>query len=468
MGRDEVRSQRSEGRSQKAGAGAKKPYEKPSIARHTVSLMGKPGRFPGITTVRQLEGIQVEDLVSRYGSPLFVGSERVLRERYQDLYRAFSTRYPNFQIAWSYKTNYLKSVCSLYHQMGAWAEVVSGFEYELARRLHRPGSEIIFNGPYKDEADLERAFRDGARVHADGFDELARMELVASRAGIEPDIGMRVNLDSGMYPAWTRFGFNLESGEALQAAQRIKNSHRLGLVGLHCHIGTFILDAELYRRASDKLVGFARQLEAQLGVKVKYIDLGGGYSSENTLHTQWLPGSQANPTMDQFAAAVTAPLMAADYRPEERPLLVIEPGRVLVDDGFHLISTVIANKRMPDGKPSIVIDAGVNVLFTSFWYKHEVAPAAETSFISELTTVYGPLCMNIDLIHPAALLPPLPVGTRLVFRHVGAYNMTQWMQFIRLRPAVVMVMQNGAVEVLRQAETADYVQELERLPDSLR
>jgi diaminopimelate decarboxylase len=463
VAKDKGRGAKDEGQ-----AAEKQHYEKPSIARHTVSLMGKPGRFPGITTVRQIEGVQVADLVARYGSPLFVGSERVLHDRYRELYRAFSTRYPSFQVAWSYKTNYLKSVCSFYHKQGAWAEVVSGFEYELARRLGRPGPEIVFNGPYKDEADLERAFKDDARVHADNFDELSRMELVASRTGTQPEIGIRINLDCGMYPAWTRFGFNLESGEAFQAAQRIRNSPRLKLTGLHCHIGTFILDAELHRRASAKLVDFAKFIERELGIRVKYLDLGGGYSSENTLHTQWLPGSQVNPTIDQFAEAVTAPLMAADYPPDDRPLLIVEPGRVLVDDGFHLISTVVANKRMPDGKPSIVIDAGVNVLFTSFWYKHEVTPSSESSFISELTAVYGPLCMNIDLIHPAALLPPLALGTHLVFKHVGAYNMTQWMQFIRLRPAVVMIMNDGRIEVLRQAETADYVQELERVPDALR
>lgn len=446
----------------------KKQYARPSLARHTVSLMGKPGRFPGITSIRQIEGVQVAELARRFGSPVFVGSERRLRESYAELYRAFSTRYPNFQVAWSYKTNYLAGVCSLYHQLGAWAEVVSGFEYELARRLNRPGNEIIFNGPYKDEADIERAFRDGARVHADGYDELARMETVAARAGLSAEIGIRINLDSGMYPAWTRFGFNLESGEALAAARRIRNSPRLRLAGLHCHIGTFIIDAELYRRATTKLVAFALQIERELGIKVKYIDLGGGYASGNTLHTQWLPGTQANPTIDQFAEAITGPLMAAGYPPDERPLLVVEPGRVLVDDGFHLVSTVVATKRLPDGKSSIVIDAGVNVLFTSFWYKHEVAPASETSFISDLTAVYGPLCMNIDLIHPAALLPPLPLGSHLVFKHVGAYNMTQWMQFIRLRPAVVMIMADGRIETLRSAETVDYVRELDHVPEALR
>ena len=453
----------------------RRPYQKPSIARHTVSLMGKPGRFPGITAMRAIEGMQVADLVQRFGSPLFVGSERIIRDRYRELYRAFSTRYPKFQTAWSYKTNYLAAVCSLYHKLGSWAEVVSGFEYELARRLNRPGPEIIFNGPWKDEAILERAFRDGAKVHADGFDELSRMESVATKMGVrgqgpgsKVDIGIRINLDTGMYPAWTRFGFNLESGEAYQAVKRIRNSPRLELKGLHCHIGTFILDAELYRRASTKLVAFARAIEQEFGMKLSYLDLGGGYSSRNTLHTQWLPGEQANPTIDQFAEAVTQPLLAAGYKPEELPLLIIEPGRVLIDDGFMLISSVVANKRMPDGKPSIVIDAGVNLLFTAFWYKHEVAPSNESSFISELTTVYGPLCMNIDLIHPHALLPPLANGTQLVFKNVGAYNMTQWMQFIQLRPAVVMIMADGKVEKLREPETADYVRELERIPDGLK
>jgi diaminopimelate decarboxylase len=447
---------------------AKKPYQKPSIARHTVSLMGKPGRFPGITAIRQIEGVQVDALVQRYGSPLYVGSERILRERYRELYRAFSTRYPRFQAAWSYKTNYLAAVCSLYHKLGAWAEVVSGFEYELARRLKRPGPEIIFNGPYKEEAILRTAFHDGAKVHADSFDELARMEQAASKLNTKVEIGIRINLDCGMYPAWTRFGFNLESGEAYQAVLRIRNSQRLQLIGLHCHIGTFILDPELYRRASTKLVTFAKLIEREQGIKIRYLDMGGGYASRNTLHTQWLPGEQANPTIDQFAEAVTAPLLAADFPPNERPLLIVEPGRVLVDDGFVLISTVVANKRLPDGKPSIVIDAGVNLLFTSFWYKHEVAPSTETSFISELTTVYGPLCMNIDLIHPAALLPPMPNGTHLVFKNVGAYNMTQWMQFIQLRPAIVMIMSDGKIETIRSPETVDYIRELERIPDSLK
>jgi len=76
--------------------------------------------------------------------------------------------------------------------------------------------------------------------------------------------------------------------------------------------------------------------------------------------------------------------------------------------------------------------------------------------------------MNIDLIHPHALLPPLADGTHLVFKNVGAYNMTQWMQFIQLRPAVVMIMADGKVEKLREPETVDYVRQMEHVPDGLK
>jgi hypothetical protein len=110
---------------------------------------------------------------------------------------------------------------------------------------------------------------------------------------------------------------------------------------------------------------------------------------------------------------------------------VLETGRALVDEAGTLISSVVATKRQPDGRRGLVVDAGVNLLFTSFWYKHDVAAAQETPGVPEPTVIYGPLCMNIDVMRDSVNLPPLGVGDRLLFRNVGAYNVTQWMQFIR-------------------------------------
>ena len=126
-----------------------------------------------------------------------------------------------------------------------------------------------------------------------------------------------------------------------------------------------------------------------------------------------------------------------------------------------MISTVLANKRMPDGQRGLVIDAGVNVLFTSFWYDHDVVPAQPFGGLSEPTVIYGPLCMNIDVMRDTVQFPALTPGQRVVFRNVGAYNVTQWMQFITMRPAVVMVMQDGQPALIRRAETLDDIVALE-------
>jgi len=82
--------------------------------------------------------------------------------------------------------------------------------------------------------------------------------------------------------------------------------------------------------------------------------------------------------------------------------------------------------------------------------------------------LYGPLCMNIDVINDLEYLPPLPRGTRLILSPVGAYNVTQWMQFIRYRPNVVLIGMNGEVDLIREAENIEDIERREKLPDRLR
>ena len=90
-------------------------------------------------------------------------------------------------------------------------------------------------------------------------------------------VGLRLNLDAGIYPQWSRFGFNLESGQALDAVKRIAAGGRLTLVGLHCHLGTFILDPAAYARQVEKMVRFAYEMEEQFGFAIEYLDIGGGF-----------------------------------------------------------------------------------------------------------------------------------------------------------------------------------------------
>ncbi|MEO2069448.1 MAG: hypothetical protein ABGX27_08100 [Desulfurobacteriaceae bacterium] len=155
-------------------------------------------------------------------------------------------------------------------------------------------------------------------------------------------------------------------------------------------------------------------------------------------------------------------------RPGDYPKLIIESGRAIVDEAGFLITTVHAAKGMPDGRKAYVLDAGVNVLFTALWYHFNIEIDREVQGPTEPCILYGPLCMNIDVVDDMIYLPPLPRGTRLILSPVGAYNVTQWMQFIRYRPNVVLIGENGNVELIREKETLDDIVGKEKLPERLK
>ena len=145
-------------------------YERPVIKKLNAGLMNKFGTRSEYAPMTHIDGAPVKDMIKQYGSPLFVISERQIRKNYQNAVRAFKTRYPKVQFAWSYKTNYISAVCNVFHQEGSWAEVVSIFEYEKAIRNGVPPQKIIFNGPDKSIADLETALKNDSLIHIDHFD----------------------------------------------------------------------------------------------------------------------------------------------------------------------------------------------------------------------------------------------------------------------------------------------------------
>jgi len=440
----------------------KKPYSKPTIIRHSIGILNKFGRPPATVPLSRIEGFAVQELVEKYGSPLFVLAVPALRERYRDMERAFKTRYPKFQITYSYKTNYLKAVCSILHQEGAWAEVVSGFEYDIARDLGVPGNQIVFNGPYKTKSELIRAFQEGAMVNIDNYDEMQVVEDVAGELGKTLEVGLRINMDLND-PPWYKFGFNLESGQAFEAVKRAESRGKLKVIGLHVHTGTYVDDVTIYSRAAQGLVNFYTYIKDELGVKLKYWDLGGGYASHNTLHTAYLPADQTCPTFDQYAEAICPVLLQGPFSAQDAPKLFIEPGRAIVDEPFYLITSVVAQKRLPTGQRGIVLDAGMNILSSVQWYRYNFQTAQDSGYMLEDTVVYGGLCMNIDVLQMNSSIPPVRRGDLLVIPQVGAYNLSQSWQFIYLRPTVVAI-EEGQVHVIKEAETREYVQAKEALP----
>lgn len=446
---------------------SKKSYERPVIQKLNTGIMNKFGTRTEFAPVTHLDGVAVSRLIEEYGSPVFVISERQIRRNYQQANRAFKTRYPKVQFAWSYKTNYLNAVCKTFHQEGSWAEVVSIFEYEKALANGVPGNKIIFNGPDKTENDLRRAVENDSLIHIDHFDELYQLSEILQAENTRARVAIRVNMDTGIYPMWDRFGFNYENGQAWNAITKIMSQLEMDLVGLHCHIGTYMLSAHAYATAVYKLADLAHHIKLKFGKVIQYLDLGGGFASENTLKGSYLQGADIVPSIDDYAEAITTAVLNAGFKREDLPTLFLETGRALIDDAAWLLGTVIATKRLSDGRRATILDFGVNLLFTAFWYDHKISVAKDFSHHTEDMVLYGPLCMNIDCIRENVNLPLLNKGDQVIVHKVGAYNMTQWMQFIQMRPKVVLIDRDGKTHIIRENESLQTMLQYEQTPEHL-
>ncbi|MCB1932913.1 MAG: diaminopimelate decarboxylase, partial [Candidatus Accumulibacter sp.] len=178
-------------------------WETPRIAPvelHSLNSFGR--RRTHSDSQSEIDGVPLATLVERYGSPLYVTSEQRLRANIRRIRQAFTRRYAQVIHGWSYKTNYNSAVCSILHQEGSWAEVVSRFEYEKARALGVPAEHIVFNGPNKQRPILERAISEGALLHVDHADELALIESIGEERRESVPVTLRVNFETGYSEPW--------------------------------------------------------------------------------------------------------------------------------------------------------------------------------------------------------------------------------------------------------------------------
>jgi len=443
-------------------------YERPIIVQLMHGHTAKHGTSVNkhVEYMESIDENKIENLIEEYGSPLFVFSEKKIRELYHKAYSAFSSNYPKVQFSWSYKTNYLRSICSIFHSMGSIAEVVSEFEYQKARNLGIPGSEIIYNGPDKPADSIEIAINEGASIHIDNFEELIKINQIAKNIKKTAKVGVRVNLNTGTYPQWSRFGLNYETGQVHLAIKKIMELEKLELVGIHTHIGTFMLEPQSYEVAASKMCDLYNYIKDTFNQKLDYIDLGGGFPSKSHLKGVYQGPEISVKNVELYADAITKTIKSK-IRSDDLPTLILETGRHLIDEAGYLLTKVITSKIMPDSKRSYVIDAGVNLLYTSTWYNFKISSDSKIEGLAEPAIINGPLCMNIDIIESNLSLPYIKSDTNLVLYPVGAYNITQSMQFIKYRPAVVLIDEKNKTHLIKKREKLETVEYDEVLPKYL-
>jgi len=429
-----------------------KTYQTPTINKIDFAMASKYGSPLKTQKIRtEIDGVSVNELTQKFGSPLFVFSQRKIEDKYNTLYNAFSSRYPDVTFGWSYKTNYLNAICKVFHDLGSIAEVVSEFEYQKARALGIEGKDIIFNGPYKPKEALKIAVEENAKIHIDNLFELSDLEDIADELNVKIPVAIRINMDTGIYPQWSRFGFNYENGEAYEAIKKMYKKGKIYLVGIHSHIGTFMLDATPYKVATTKIMALKSQVEEDFKADIAYIDLGGGFASKSHLKGIYQSPEVIVPTADDYANAITNAIYD-NNKSETLPKLYLETGRHLIDEAGYLLTSVWGHKRSPDGKKGYILDAGVNLLYTSTWYNFTVETDRHYEEQNEPSSLNGPLCMNIDVIEESIMLPPLQRHSILSLSPVGAYNYTQAMQFIRYKPSAVLIDTEGKARLIKKED----------------
>ena len=392
----------------------------------------------------------IPDLVAEHGSPLWLVHLDRAREAYRDLSALFADAWDDTVIAYSLKTNRLLALVGAVTGEGAHAEVVCEAEYVLARDvLGLGGDRIIVNGPAKSDALLARAATDDALVICDSADELKR----AAAAGLRR-AGLRISTP-GALGAATRFG--IPPHEANGAAAR---AARDGLVveALAAHVvstdvlappDAFAPLAERVRvvwprgpqdhvRAARGLARAARQLRGA-GHPVATLDIGGGLPSP--------------PDAGRHIHGVTRALREEGFTGR----LVAEPGRALVSAAVDLVCSVVAVKRLEDGRRAIVVDAGTNLVPGALWQWPVLRALVDDGPGAGPAMICGPLCLNIDILHPAAELPRVEPGALIVVEGVGAYAQSQATQFGDGRPAVVAFDGHEWTLARRREELSDLV-----------
>ena len=190
-----------------------------------------------------------------------------------------------------------------------------------------------------------------AKIQIDNLDELLTLGAIAKAKKLCVEVAIRVYADCGVYPVWSKFGFNADTDEALQAIRHIRDNRYLRLVGLHTHVGTFVLDPAIYTRATEKLIKLAASAKRETGCDIAYLNLGGGFASRSQLHFQFLPPENVTPSFDAYAEAICKPILRRWPKGHKLPRLYLETGRAMVDEAGYLITTIVAVKQGAPAQP---------------------------------------------------------------------------------------------------------------------
>jgi diaminopimelate decarboxylase len=403
---------------------------------------------------------QIRQIETSCQSPFYLCDGRRFDSNFDRISAAFSSRWSNFILAYSYKTNYIPYLCCRIKDKGGWAEVVSRLEYDLALKIGQPTDKIIFNGPVKQYDDIELALSNGSVVNLDSAYEI---EYVLRYARENPrkiiPIGLRINIDLTDTEGQSHIQNHLPTGrfgftpDEISSKFSILNSQlqagNLKIVSLHGHTSSIGRNSWCYEAIVKTLCRIARE---QFPQTVKYINVGGGMFGE----TPASMGFGDVPGFDDYAEAVCGVLRQNQWAVKQQPALVMEPGVAMSANVIRFVTKVIGIKTLK-GKTLITVDGSAFHTKPTLHTRNQpwsLIPKEDTQRPAAVFSVVGSTCMEKDYLLTEVVGPLPQIGDFIQIDQAGAYTVVLAPPFINPAPAIVAV-EGDNFKIIRTRQTLD-------------
>ncbi|MFH0877929.1 MAG: diaminopimelate decarboxylase [Candidatus Omnitrophota bacterium] len=394
------------------------------------------------------EDVRVRDLALKFGTPLYVYSQKTILDHYRKLKKAFSPVRP--LICFSVKSNSNLSILKMLIRQGAGLDIVSGGELARALRIKADPKKIVYASVGKTKQEIKEALRAGIFFfNVESLQELAAVSEAALQAKKVARVCVRLNpnIDAHTHRYITtgtvesKFGVDLEMARLIFLNRdHFKN---VKILGLHVHIGSQITQVGPFLSALKRIVALIAELK-KLGVRLEWLNIGGGLG---IIYKDEKPQTAA-----EFAAGVL-PLLK-----KTRLKIILEPGRFIVGNAGILLARVLYIKETP-AKRFVVVDAGMNDLIRPALYEayHEIAPLDRSRVARRVgmrtSDVVGPVCESGDFLAKDRPLPLFEAGDVLAVMGAGAYGFSMASNYnSRCRPAEVLV-KGHRYQLIRRRET---------------
>lgn len=411
-----------------------------------------------------LGGKDTVELAKEFGTPLYAFDENEIRKNLCEFRESMNENYGgNGLVVYASKAFCCKEMCRICNSENVGMDAVSGGELFTALSVGFPAEKIVFHGNNKTYAELETAVKNGVgRIVVDNITELETLDRIAGDNGVKAGIMFRIKpgidahthdfIKTGQIDS--KFGFALETGEAMEAVKKALSMKNIRLRGLHCHIGSQIFDIDPFELAAKVMLDLFRSVKDETGVELEELNLGGGFG------IKYLESDKPRPYGDYMRSVAAVVKSYAQSLGLRTPFILIEPGRSVVGAAGLTLYTVGAVKEIPDIRTYVSVDGGMadNPRYALYRADYEIVCANKASEErSETVTVAGKCCESGDLIQENTALQPVVPGDILAVLSTGAYNYSMASNYNRIPKLPVVMIKDGEARVVVKRETYEQV-----------